>query len=235
MTVAAVLDLETTGTAPEDGDRIVEVAVTWVADDPASKTSVEFIFNPGRSIPPEASAVHHLTDAHVAEAPPVPQAAEWVELFASSDYLVAHNAQFDRSFLPPLSRPWICTWRVSLHLWPDAPGHGLQVLRYWRGLQPAIAPGTAPHRAAYDVACCVSLLEDQLRVVGERNGCATNRQETWREMIELSSRPVLLRKVSFGKHRGSLWQDLPKDYLRWILSKDFDEDVRHTASYYLGR
>ena len=39
------------------------------------------------------------------------------------------------------------------------------------------------------------------------------------ELVELSKAPVLLRKVSFGKHYGESWSDVPTDYLDWILSK----------------
>lgn len=226
MTVAAVLDLETTGKNPEEGDLPVEVAITWL-DDANGRTSFECLFNPGRPIPPEASAVHHITDGDVAEARPLPQPDEWIALLASADYIVAHNAQFDRSFLPNLKRPWICTWRVALHLWPAAPGHGLQVLRYFLDLKPVIPSGVAPHRASYDVACCVALLQRCMEEKRKSNNI-------WEWLVELTTKPVILERVSFGKHRGQKWADVPRDYLAWILSKDFDEDVRHTARHHMN-
>lgn len=53
------------------------------------------------------------------------------------------------------------------------------------------------------------------------------------EMIDISSRPALLPKFRFGKHANIPLADVPKDYLRWILSQDFDEDMKYTANHYL--
>jgi hypothetical protein len=46
-----------------------------------------------------------------------------------------------------------------------------------------------------------------------------------------SNQPALLTKVTFGKHRGSHWIDVPDGYLDWIISTaiGFDENVIHTA------
>lgn len=39
----------------------------------------------------------------------------------------------------------------------------------------------------------------------------------------------------FGKHKGTLWSQVPRDYLDWVVNKsDFtDEDVLYTARHYL--
>ena len=63
----AILDLETTGTDPV-ADAIVEVAVVRVDLD-GRRTSTVRRVNPERPIPPEASAVHGITDADVAHEP----------------------------------------------------------------------------------------------------------------------------------------------------------------------
>src|SRR5262245_27775718 len=63
----AFLDLETTGLNPWR-DRIVEISVLRVqpSGDAAQRTRR---INPGMAIPPEASAVHGITDSDVAGAP----------------------------------------------------------------------------------------------------------------------------------------------------------------------
>jgi len=56
-------------------------------------------------------------------------------------------------------------------------------------------------------------------------------------MIEISSHPSILYTCKFGKHKGTLWADVPRDYLDWVVNKsDFtDEDVLYTARYYLEK
>jgi exodeoxyribonuclease X len=50
-----------------------------------------------------------------------------------------------------------------------------------------------------------------------------------------TNEPVLLPKVTFGKHRGQAWTDVPVDYLQWILrQQDMNENVVHTARHHLA-
>ena len=60
-------------------------------------------------------------------------------------------------------------------------------------------------------------------------------QELRNMMIEISSHPSILYMCKFGKYKGTLWTDVPRDYLDWVVNKsDFtDEDVLYTARYYL--
>ena len=39
--------------------------------------------------------------------------------------------------------------------------------------------------------------------------------------------------VGFGKYRGMRWDELPLDYLEWIIDKsDLNDDIKYTASHY---
>jgi hypothetical protein len=42
-------------------------------------------------------------------------------------------------------------------------------------------------------------------------------ERTVDELLALSTMPVLLPKVNFGMHYGTPWNEVPTDYLRWIL------------------
>ncbi|MFA5688426.1 MAG: 3'-5' exonuclease [Kiritimatiellales bacterium] len=90
-------DLETTGIQPRT-DAVLEIgAVRFSGTDPV-ETFCTFI-NPGRPIPPEASAVNGITDDMVAGAPDIAAALTQLAGFCGSLPLVAHNAPFDFKFL----------------------------------------------------------------------------------------------------------------------------------------
>ncbi len=78
-------DLETTGTSIMR-DRIVEISIIKVMPD-GSEIERTLRVNPGMPIPAEATAIHHITDADVADAPTFSMiAAELMELFCRRGY-----------------------------------------------------------------------------------------------------------------------------------------------------
>ena len=63
------------------------------------------------------------------------QAAVWEP--PHPDVFLTYNCDFERKFITDAvtgGAPWIYTYKVSLHMWPEALRHTNQVLRYWRGL-----------------------------------------------------------------------------------------------------
>lgn len=90
-------DLETTGINPKE-DAIVEIgAVRFDGPDPVDTFCT--LVNPGRPIPPEASAVNGITDEMVADQPRVEKVLTDLADFCGDLPLVAHNAPFDFKFL----------------------------------------------------------------------------------------------------------------------------------------
>lgn len=137
MTTARIIDYETTGTPDDDHPEVIELAYTDVdIDNRRLGYDWRSFARPRGPIPPVTKAVHHITEADVSKAP------EARELFdrmiegtpEAPTYFVAHNAQFEQHFTPNFGIPWICTYKVSRVVWPDAPGHSNQVLRYWLDL-----------------------------------------------------------------------------------------------------
>ena len=110
----------------------------------------------------------------------------------------------------------------ALSLFPDAPAHSNQVLRYWLDLRdPPAEAGDLAHRALYDAWTTAFLFERFLEDL------------TVAQMVKISANPALLPRLGFGKHAGIPLSEVPKDYLVWIVGQDFDEDVRFTAQHYL--
>ena len=94
-----VLDTETTGFEPEDGDRIVEIgAVELLNHVPTGRTYHQYI-NPQRSMPKEAFEVHGIGDDFLRDKPLFVDIAQAFVDFIGDATLVIHNAAFDMKFL----------------------------------------------------------------------------------------------------------------------------------------
>jgi exodeoxyribonuclease X len=225
-----IVDTETTGFDPAT-DSLVELAAvypdSWGRGDHETHTS---LVKPTTPIRFDAMAAHHITEEEVANAPDLDMAMDAVfgnEEERNEFLLVAHNAEFDRGFLPQFAtHPWICTYRCAMHIWPDAQSHRNQSLRYELGLDVSDMPGKAggsAHRALYDAWVTFKLYEKMRET------------HTLDELLHLTTAPLILKKVRFGKHINELWEDVPQSYMRWILTQDFDKDTIHTCNYHLGR
>jgi exodeoxyribonuclease X len=225
----AVIDFETTGIPSEnDHHAVVEAGVCIVKVD-AGVVSLgdpdSWLVDPGRPIPHEAMAVHHITDDMV-EGQMSPTSAALQLMGHEPDYFVAHNADFERQFFAGGGIPWLCTYKIALRLWPDAPSHSNQVLRYHLGLDSDMEHHlTLPaHRAGPDAYVTAHLL----RRIMMHESFDLEAARRWTEG------PALLPKVNFGKHKGAKWEDVPTDYLRWLAEKsDMGRNEKATAKYHL--
>ncbi|MEQ8292294.1 MAG: DNA polymerase III subunit epsilon [Roseovarius sp.] len=94
-----VLDTETTGFNPHEGDRIVEIgAVELYNHMPTGRTYHQYI-NPERSMPQEAFEVHGLGDDFLRDKPVFAKIAQDFVTFVGDAKLVIHNAAFDMKFI----------------------------------------------------------------------------------------------------------------------------------------
>jgi DNA polymerase-3 subunit epsilon len=126
-----VLDTETTGFEPDEGDRIVEIGAIELWNHlPTGRVYHQYI-NPERAMPQAAYEVHGLGDDFLRDKPPFRDiAAAFVE-FIGDARLVIHNAAFDLKFLnaelgwlglPPI--PWeraVDTLALARARFPGAP------------------------------------------------------------------------------------------------------------------
>ncbi|MDP9415531.1 MAG: DNA polymerase III subunit epsilon [Pseudomonadota bacterium] len=94
-----VFDTETTGLNPLTGDRMVEIGCVELVNRVETGRTFHAYFNPGRSMPSGAEAVHGLSDAFLSDKPGFHDLCEELLEFFSDSPLVAHNASFDFGFL----------------------------------------------------------------------------------------------------------------------------------------
>jgi len=94
-----IFDTETTGLHPDTGDRLVEIGCIEMMNRVATGQTFHAFFNPQRSMPAEAEAIHGLSEKFLSDKPLfVELAADLLEFLGDSP-LVAHNASFDFGFL----------------------------------------------------------------------------------------------------------------------------------------
>jgi exodeoxyribonuclease X len=231
-------DTETTGNQPED----FLCQIAWMQNG-VMKSG---LFKPSKPIPPEASAVHHITNKMVADKEIFKGSQVWKEvkeLFESDDtVVVAHNAKFDLGMLAKediAPKHHICTLRVARALDPDGklPRYNLQYLRYALDLE--VDETAAAHSADGDVLVLEKLFERMLAKMSEVQGG----DEPLKEMMDISNLPSLIKTFNFGKHTGKDVSDVAKSdsgYLDWLLKSKLenspdDEDWIYTLKKYLGK
>jgi len=223
-----VVDFETTGLPEDEVKAICEAGWTDFSDDWSITKPQSVLVNPCHPIPPVTRAIHHISDADVAGAITPTQACErLIDGMEPGDMFASHNAAFEQAFFGGGGHSWICTMKCAQHLFPNAPRHSNQVLRYWLGID--TDPGfhsecsMPTHRAGPDTYVTAHILS---RMVVLKSPA---------DLVTLSTQPVLLVNVTFGKHRGQKWADLPANYMEWIAFKsDLGDDEKHTAKHYLG-
>ena len=94
-----VLDTETTGLDPYQGHRLVEIGcIELVNRFPTGQTFHRYL-NPERDVPPEAFAIHGLSDDFLKSQPVFADIAADLLAFVGGAALIAHNAAFDLGFL----------------------------------------------------------------------------------------------------------------------------------------
>lgn len=94
-----VFDTETTGLDPQSGDRLVEIGCIEMVHRVPTGAVFHCYFNPERSMPPEAEAVHGLSSTFLADKSLFAVRADELLDFLGDAPLVAHNAGFDFGFL----------------------------------------------------------------------------------------------------------------------------------------
>ena len=219
-----VIDFESTGMPPDAA--LCEIGWCDVRIDADGSSEIDppvgMLVNPGRPMPPEARAIHHISDGDLVGAPSIDRGLIVLNQ-PFVDVFVAHHMAFEREFFTGGQKNWICTLKVGRRLWPESPSHSNQCLRYFLGIECDHALAMPVHRAAPDAYVTAHIL---VRAFEAGASLA--------DMIAWSSAPSLLPRVTFGKHRGQAWSDLPGDYLSWLVNKsDMDVDTKFTAKHWL--
>jgi len=94
-----VLDTETTGLSPDNGDRIVEIGCVELINHVPTNNTYQVYLNPEKNMDPGAEKVHGLTNEFLLDKPKFIEIADSFLEFIGDSNLIAHNADFDINFL----------------------------------------------------------------------------------------------------------------------------------------
>ncbi|WP_109440289.1 3'-5' exonuclease [Acinetobacter haemolyticus] len=176
------------------------------------------LYQVGQPISFAAMAVHHILESDLADQPFYKE----FQLPEETTYIIGHNIDYDIAAIArcgvEISRlKPICTLALARHVWPDAEAHNISALIYLisKGSDKAREMLKGAHRADADIILTANILMHIIHHLNIQNI----------EQLYLASEEARIPKsLSFGKHKGTAIQDLPADYVQWLLRQN-DLDV----------
>jgi exodeoxyribonuclease X len=134
---------------------------------------------------------------------------------------------------------YICTLKVVKYLDEEGeiPEYNQQFLRYYFGLK--FEETIVPHDAESDV----KVLEEIFNELKNRFIKKHGEDGMIEKMIDISTKPVMVRAFMFGKHKGEPVDQIAvrdRGYLEWLYNAkkenpDGEEDWLYTLEHYLGK
>lgn len=171
-----ILDFETTGLSPDNGDRAIEIGAVRIENGEITDRFQE-LMNPGRRISSFIEDYTGITNNMLRAASSCGDVMTRFAEFIGDDNLVAHNASFDKRFLDAeLARlklgytgKFACSLLLSRRIYQDAPNHKLESLIRYKHI---IVNGGF-HRALFDAEMTTKLWLIMLNDISERYDIST--------------------------------------------------------------
>lgn len=242
------LDVETTSADPKTA-RIVELAFVLIKPD-GTRSPWSGRFNPGVPIPPEATAVHGITDADVKDKQNFGALAERLANGFRNADLAGFNVRFDCQVLEQEFK------RVDVE-WSPGDAAVLDAFRFWQILEPRTLSDAyrhfcgrtleGAHEAGADVAATLDVLDAQIAKLAQVWISRGGTNESFPSSVAALSALLWPRPVNsvdragkfvwrngeavivVGKHSGTPLRQLPRSYLMWLSDSDFPGDARALA------
>ena len=194
-----VLDFETTGLSPDQGDRVIEVGAVRIENGEITQRFQQ-LMDPGMRVNSFIELYTGITNAMLGGAPSCSAGIEAFVAFLGDSNIVAHNASFDRRFLDAEIKrtrqhycgEFACSMLVARRVYVDAPNHKLATLVEYQNIT---SDGTF-HRALADSEMTARLW---LKLLADLERCYGIRAPSFGLMQKLartskSAAPHLLRQ-----------------------------------------
>ncbi|MCU4414514.1 DUF3820 family protein [Acinetobacter sp. WU_MDCI_Axc73] len=161
-----------------------------------------------------AMAVHHILESDLIDQPIYSS----FKLPPDTTYVIGHNVDYDmaaiaRCGVETQDIKAICTLALARKVWPQADAHNISALIYLisKGSDKARELLKGAHRADADIILTANIL---MHIVHHLNINDID------DLYLASEQARIPTKINFGKHKGTLIQDLPHDYIKWLLRQD---------------
>ena len=221
------IDCETTGLESKT-DRIIEVAAVVFTED-AILDRYETLVDPEVLISEESTAIHHITNEMVVGKPKIKEVLPHVFKMLGKHIIVGHGIPFDIAFLAEAAKihcvpntlekhAFLDTLRLA-RLYGESPTNSLEKLREHFNIA---AEGA--HRAMNDVVVNIEVFK-----------YLTRKFKTTEQLTERLKKPIALKAMPLGKHKGRPFSEIPQEYLQWASNKDFDQDLLFSVRSELKR
>lgn len=214
------IDCESTGLNPQE-DRIIEIAATRFTFDKILQ-SYESLINPGCSIPQTSQEIHKISIEMVADKPKIKEALPDLLKIIEGHIIVGHAVGFDIALIAAEAKrnqiptkieqaQFIDTLRLA-RLYGESPVNSLDKLRHHFNIEPQGA-----HRAMSDVMVNIEVFKQLAKPYKQTE-----------EILKILQKPIKLKKMPLGKHKGRKFEEIPLQYLLWAEKKDFDQDLLYS-------
>lgn len=240
-------DLETTGTSITR-DRIVEISYIKVFPDREDVEELCMRINPEMPIPAPSTAVHHITDDDVKDAPTFRDiAAQLRNVFANADIAGYNSNKFDVPLLIEEFGRVGMNFDVNLHRFVDVQNifHKMEqrtlvaAYKFYCGKNLEGAHSAlADTRATYEVLKSqldryADELENDIDKLAEFSKSGRGVDLACRVVLNDNDEPVF----NFGKHKGRRVEDVFKterSFYSWVMQGDFPKNTKDvlTGLYY---
>jgi DNA polymerase III subunit epsilon len=211
------IDCESTGLDTAQ-DRIVEIAVARFTFDKILY-SYETLIDPERDIPQMSQDIHNISQEMVAGKPKIHEILPKIFEMIDGLIIVGHGITFDidliaheakRAQIPTKIhlQPHIDTLRLA-RLYGESPVNSLERLRQHFNIEPEGA-----HRAMSDVVVNIDVFKYLTRSFHSSS-----------EILKTLQKPIKIKIMPLGKHKGRRFDEIPLEYLLWAEKKDFDQDL----------
>lgn len=221
------IDCESTGLDPKQ-DRIIEVAAVKFTLD-ATLEQFESLIDPQVDIPSSSIAVHHITQEMVEGKPTIDLVLGPLFELIGPYPLIGHGIKYDIEILAHHAdrcniahnirqNAFFDTLRLA-RLYGSSPSNSLETLRQHFNIQEEGA-----HRAMSDVIVNIQVFKR-----------LSSNFRTMEQLTTVLSRPIQMKNMPLGKHKGRPMKEIPLDYLRWAANQDFDEDLLYSLRTEINR
>lgn len=214
------LDCEFTGLDFEN-DRILELAAIRFSFT-ESFDSFESLVNPECPISQESFAIHHISEKMIHDKPKIDAILPSFLTFVGEDTIVGHGIEYDLDMIGSSAsraniacnlkkRPFIDTLRLARY-YGDSPNNSLESLAKHFNI-----PNPGSHRALNDVVMNIEVFKH-----------LTKKFKTLEQIYEILSKPIRMKYMPLGKHKGRPFSEIPLQYLQWAAHMKFDQDLLYS-------